>query len=307
MGDRCIPDLQARLRAGTITDAEFDGLFPPLPRAVSAQCWSPLAVIRRAVELFALPTDGYPPVDCAVDFGSGCGKMVIAAALLKPTIEWIGVERHEDLVDVARQAAQDAGLECGASFLHGGLEVVDFSFRAAYFYNPYEDGAYDKWVSLESTDAEVRQDCLKSIGQTQELLKKTELGTRVVTCNGFGGEMPEGFCFRHEERVGLDLLELWVREDIPESRIDRRPAALPGGLSPEARALLCIERYQRLAMTRQGLIGVELGLISADEYQSCPRGQIDEWIFIRARDQGRMADLETAIYAAARPSIILIP
>ncbi len=288
-----------RLRDGSLTDAEFDGLYPRRIRELSAECWTPLAVIRKAVALLQPATE-------VLDVGSGVGKFCIAGALLAEGTRFHGVERRDSLIRIARHTAKMVWLESRVYrpkfrmpiFHCGTLDELDVCCDGYYFYNPFGYGAQDRpgW-----TEADARCDFLKAVGQTEALLRKTAQRTRVVTYNGFGGEMPEGFYRESIELLGDDRLELWIHD--PNMPLDRRPTAMPPAtMAAEARARLCTMRYAHLPVTRQGRIGVALGLVTEEEYYTLSRRRIDECVFTRAVERGKMLDLERMIYDHTVPS-----
>jgi hypothetical protein len=285
-------NLSERIRAGTATDAEFDALYPSAVRAVSAACWSPLDVVRLAVEMLR-------PATRVVDVGSGAGKFCIAASVLAPDVRFTGVERCRDLVSVAVDTSNRV---CDRlpfpGFRHGKIEDIgQDEFDGFYFYNPFGPGEYDRRASLEGSEAEARRVFLDDVARTVALLGYTARGTRVLTCCGFGGEMPVGFYLERVETLGLDRLELWVHD--PDVLVQDCLDAVPLGIRPDERARLLVERYCHLPVTRQGLIGLSLGLLSEEEYQTCSRSTIDSHVLVRAQQRGQTLDLERAVYAHA--------
>jgi SAM-dependent methyltransferase len=65
------------------------------------------------------------PQDFVVDLGSGDGRTVIAAA--KRGARALGVEYNEDLVELSRQLALDAGIADKATFVRGDMFEADIS------------------------------------------------------------------------------------------------------------------------------------------------------------------------------------
>jgi SAM-dependent methyltransferase len=65
------------------------------------------------------------PRDFVIDLGSGDGRMVIAAA--RRGARALGVEYDEDLVELSRQLALDAGVADKATFVRGDMFEADIS------------------------------------------------------------------------------------------------------------------------------------------------------------------------------------
>ncbi len=286
-----MPDVAQRLRDGTLTDQEFDALYPLQVRDASSSCWSPLAVIRRAVDLLR-------PAESVLDVGSGCGKFCVAGSVLAPEIRFAGIERWQELVSVAHDVMEtvcvgDSGLP---EFRQGSVEnIVAADYDGLYLYNPFGANVYDRQVLPDLKEENDRRDFLECVRQTVRLLRRMPLGARVVTLDGFGGEFPLTFRRHVEESVGPHRLALWVR-DADARSYPRAVETAPIGALPEVRAKMLLDRYLRLPVTRQGLIGVHLGLITSDEYETCSRARIDHYVLTRAMERRQTHDLERLVY-----------
>src|SRR5262245_35150001 len=65
------------------------------------------------------------PQDFLIDLGSGDGRMIIAAA--KRGVRALGVEYNNNLVELSRQRAQEAGVADKAMFAQGDMFEADIS------------------------------------------------------------------------------------------------------------------------------------------------------------------------------------
>jgi len=65
------------------------------------------------------------PQDLVIDLGSGDGRMVIAAARMGARSR--GVEYNSDMVELARNNAEEAGVADKVEFIHGDIFEYDFS------------------------------------------------------------------------------------------------------------------------------------------------------------------------------------
>jgi SAM-dependent methyltransferase len=185
---------QTRPFPGIEDDAnqEFDSVYPDWVRSQSHRQWTSVAVAVRAARL--LVTNAYTRV---LDVGAGAGKFCIAAALTTRHGRFYGVEQRADLVDVARDAAQQFGVAQRVHFVHGNITDIDWrQFNAFYFYNPFQEPVDLRSFYIQFTRAQ---------------LAAAPVGTRVVTYYGFGGAFPPGYrCLRREGR-GAEVIELWEK------------------------------------------------------------------------------------------------
>jgi SAM-dependent methyltransferase len=207
-----MPELRAvlrSLRAGwDLSDLEFDRIYPLWARRLSDMHWTPVEVARRAAELLAVD-----PTSRVLDIGSGVGKFCLIGALTTRAT-FVGIEQRENLVEVARQTAERGGVS-RAHFLHGNMVDLDWGeFDGFYLYNPYYEHISDYLQPITGLIELAPEHYRQYIGVTCAKLSAASAGTRVVTYNGFGGEMPAGYRLLLRETAGTDFLEVWEK-DLP--------------------------------------------------------------------------------------------
>jgi hypothetical protein len=187
------------------SDVAFDRIYEERIRALSDQHWTPVAIAARAAEL--LTSAGATRI---LDVGSGAGKFCIAGAL-STGAEFVGVERREGLVRVARRASEQAGTS-RTTFIHSNVSAASFDgFDGVYLYNPFYEHISQH---LRLIDPEVERS-----GRTyryfvrviEDKLRKMPAPVVVVTFHGFGGQMPPGYQLLGEEPAGNDRLETWSK------------------------------------------------------------------------------------------------
>ncbi len=195
------------LRAGQpVDDRDFDLLLPTELRIVSSQYWTPLAVAARAAEWFdALG------VQRVVDIGSGAGKFCVAAALAG-TASYVGLEHRLALVIAARALAETLAIADKVEFVHGTLvDLAELRADAYYLFNPFGEN----WYAVEEQlDAEVElspERHARDVAAVERLLREAPLGTFVLTYNGFGGDVPEGYDELRVDETRSSPLRLWRR------------------------------------------------------------------------------------------------
>jgi protein-L-isoaspartate O-methyltransferase len=186
----------------SLSDAQFDQVYPREQRVRSWVHWTPLDVAYRVCALLD-PT----PTCRVLDVGAGVGKLCHVGALTTAA-SWIGIERDPAMVHVATRAAIALGVAERTTFLVGDANDVDWStFDGIYLYNPF---AEQLWV--EAIEPETRRTAYTAnIAATQQHLAAARAGTRVVTYHGFGGDMPASYELVHREPAHEDELQLWIQ------------------------------------------------------------------------------------------------
>jgi SAM-dependent methyltransferase len=176
-------------------DDAFDRFLPEPMRSLSAQHWTPLAVVARAAQWLDECN-----VRTVVDIGSGAGKFCVAAALAG-RCHLTGVEHRSALVAASRELASTFGVGDRTSFIHGALGEVPLPRADAYYlYNPFEENVRP---SSEHIDASIElggDRSSRDIAAVQSLLASTPSGTYVLVYGGFGGCLPAAY-----RRIRTDL------------------------------------------------------------------------------------------------------
>lgn len=197
--------LLAALRwRSAVPDRVFDRLYPAAVRRVSSVHWTPVAVALRAAEWLA-PEAGAR----VLDVGSGPGKLCLIGAVARGGA-WHGVERDPALVQVANAAAKLLDLERSTTFTTGEMELVNWrSFDSLYFYNPFAAILFGEAPFARDVRWSMLTD---QIARTEAHLADLAVGTRVVTYEGFGGDMPGAYRLTDAEMIGDGYLALWVKQ-----------------------------------------------------------------------------------------------
>ena len=81
---------------------------------------TPEVTVKKMMEIAKVT-----PQDYVIDLGSGDGRNVIAAAKIGATA--LGVEYNQDMVDLSKRRAADAGVTAKAQFVQGDMYVADIS------------------------------------------------------------------------------------------------------------------------------------------------------------------------------------
>jgi hypothetical protein len=193
------------LRAGRCPpEALFDKFLPVEHRIVSWQFWTPLVVVLRAAKW--LEAHG---VQSVVDIGSGAGKFCVAAALAS-SCRFTGIEQRSRLVSTARALARTFDVDDRVTFIEGVFGVAKLPEADLYYmFNPFGENIFDPDCRL---DEEVELSDERYEHDTEaatELLRQAKLGTYLLTYNGFGGEIPDGYVVVHTDRQLPNVLRLW--------------------------------------------------------------------------------------------------
>jgi SAM-dependent methyltransferase len=197
------PILAALRRREGVRDRVFDRLYPESVRRSSSIHWTPVSVALDAAAWLA-PEPGAR----VLDVGCGPGKLCCIGAAARGGT-WHGVERDPELVEAAKTAARLLRLEGVATFTAGEMDVVDWgSFDSLYFYNPFAASLFGPAPFAKRLGWSM---LTEQIAHTEARLAELPVGTRVVTYEGFGGDMPDGYVLTHAEMLRDGRLALWVK------------------------------------------------------------------------------------------------
>ena len=186
------------------SDSQFHHLYPVSVQQLAQKHWTPLNIAQKASRFLAADDNVR-----ILDIGSGAGKFCLAAAFFKPHAFYYGVEQRKSLVAHAEVAREILKIR-NVSFIHGNFTQLDFKcYDHFYFYNSF----YENLAFADKID--------DSFGQSVELynyytrflykqLEQTPAGTKLVTFNSLGAEVPPGFRLAEEEAT--TLLRFWVKE-----------------------------------------------------------------------------------------------
>ncbi len=187
------------------SDLEFDAIYDERTRALSPMHWTPLRVAARAARL--LTDAGATRV---LDVGSGAGKFCIVGAL-STDAQFVGIERREQLVNIASGAASRLGAT-RATFIHADVATFCFEgFDGVYLYNPFHEQISPYLPRIDATLERSDDVYDHFVQRTTDKLAGMAAPVAVVTFNGFGGVMPHSYTFLGGEPAGCDRLELWIK------------------------------------------------------------------------------------------------
>jgi SAM-dependent methyltransferase len=195
-------------------DRAFDRFLPEPLRIVSPQYWSPLVVARRAAEW--LDAAG---VRSVVDIGSGVGKFCVAGALFG-RCRFIGLEERPFLVKSARRLARLFDVNDRVHFMLGSLGEVPTPIADAYYlFNPFGDYSFELGPRSERNPTLAEARFQRDVSAAEHLLHHAPLGTWVLTFNGFGGRIPEGFDLLRVDWRLPSALRLWRKTRATAGRL----------------------------------------------------------------------------------------
>jgi len=207
---RLTPEQVAQaLRSGHLLDRAFDRFLPLDLQALSSMYWTPLQVVQRAARWLS-DLD----VRTVVDVGSGSGKFCVAAALTSDC-RFLGLEQRPRLVAAARALAELFAVEDRVEFVEGTLGETDVPpADAYYFFNPFGENLYGAGDNIDE-DVELSDERYgRDVAIAEDLLRRVPAGTFLLTYNGFGGRVPEGYQEVRVDREMPSVLRMWqkVRE-----------------------------------------------------------------------------------------------
>jgi hypothetical protein len=190
-------------------DATFDRLLPGWAQTASAQHWTPLEVVMRAVQWL----DEYR-IRTIIDIGSGAGKFCVAAALASHC-HFTGLEQRQRLVAAARALVRLFGVESRVHFIQGTLGSAPLPAADAYYlYNPFGENLLDDEDRIDNDIELSPQRRAVDLALLAELLTAARAGSYVITYNGCGMPMPANYRLLCTDRELPNVLSLW-RKGVP--------------------------------------------------------------------------------------------
>ena len=189
-------------------EQSFCQLYSPEIRTLNELHWSPLRIIRKAVQ-FLTSRDGVS----ILDIGSGVGKFCLAGAYHQPSALFFGVEQRQYLIDEARQANEKLG-GLKADFMCRNFTQLEFSeFDNFFFYNSF----FENLPGTGKIDNSLEYSKELYEYYTYYLRRKFSVlpeGTRIVTYCSWDDEIPSGYNLVETREEGL--LKFWKKGTEPE-------------------------------------------------------------------------------------------
>ena len=185
------------------SDIQFHHLYPVSIQSLAQKHWTPLSIARKAVR-FLVTEDNVR----ILDIGSGAGKFCLSAAYYKPHAFYYGIEQRKNLVAHAEVAGEILKIR-NVSFIHGTFTQLDFKlYDHFYFYNSF----YENLASTDKIDESIAYSVELYNYYNRYLFKQLEqmpAGTKLVTFNSLGDEVPQGFKLIEAEMDSL--LRFWMK------------------------------------------------------------------------------------------------
>jgi hypothetical protein len=187
-------------------DVAFDSVYPVEIRRISRRFWTPVAVARRAAELFA-----GVGVTRVLDVGAGVGKFALVAASTEPRSLFVGIEHRRHLVDVASRARDELGLT-NARFRAADVTRMSWAgFGGVYFFNPLAENLFDGSDRIDGRVELSHKRLERDAWRIERALRHAPVGMAIVTYHGASVRIPGCYELEACEPAGTDWLRLWVR------------------------------------------------------------------------------------------------
>ncbi|RAJ15720.1 methyltransferase domain-containing protein [Arenibacter echinorum] len=169
-----------------IEDHLFNSLYPLRIKKLSERHWTPVEVAKLAADYLV-----DKPQCKVLDIGSGAGKFCLIGAASTKGI-FYGVEQRKELVTLCQSIAKTHHIN-NVEFFHSNITEISFSdYDAFYFYNPFYENI-DNSLLIDNKIVLDEKLYFTYSEYVENQLKKTPIGTRVVTYWSMWVEIPEGF------------------------------------------------------------------------------------------------------------------
>lgn len=192
-----------KLRAKeSVSDEEFDAIFPEEVRDFSNRHYTSVYISQRAAEFLAVKEHIQ-----ILDIGSGTGKFCIVGAICT-NAHYTGVEYRKYQSEIAKECAGRYAIT-NVSFVHANILDINFDqFDAFYIFNPF----------LENIDTSARMDQLIDGKESDyEVFKKyvhdqlenKKIGTRLATYWTALNQIPNSYELK--KSILGDTLKFWEK------------------------------------------------------------------------------------------------
>lgn len=186
-----------------VGDQLFNTIYPLRIKRHSIRHWTPVEVAKLAADYLV-----DRPGKKILDIGSGAGKFcLVGAASTKG--RFYGVEQREGLVKLSQELARIHDMD-NVDFIHSNITQISFAdYDAFYFYNPFYENI-DSSLSIDNKIATDEKLYFIYSEYVEDQLKRTPVGTRLVTYWSTFIEIPEGFDLEFTAYNGK--LNFWIKK-----------------------------------------------------------------------------------------------
>jgi len=194
--------LEKLKRKGTISDEEFDSIFPEEVREHSNRHYSSVFISQKAAEYLAEGDNMH-----ILDIGSGTGKFCLVGASCTDA-HFTGIEYRKYQSDIARECADRYAIT-NASFVNANILDLDFgAFDAFYIFNPFLENIdpsarMDQLVNAKKDDYEVFR------SYVYDQLNNKKIGTRLATYWTNQNQVP--YSYEMKKSMFGDTLKFWEK------------------------------------------------------------------------------------------------
>lgn len=186
----------------SVSDEEFDAIFPEEVRDFSNRHYTSVYISQRAAEFLAVKEDIQ-----ILDIGSGTGKFCLVGAICT-NAHFTGVEYRKYQSEIAKECADRYAIT-NVSFVHANILDINFEeFDAFYIFNPF----------LENIDTSARMDQLMDGKESDyevfkkyvhDQLEKKKIGTRLATYWTALNQIPDSYELK--KSILGDTLKFWEK------------------------------------------------------------------------------------------------
>jgi|SRR5690606_2828878 len=186
-----------------VGDTLFNTLYPLRIKMLSERHWTPVEVAKLAADYLV-----DRPGEKVLDIGSGAGKFCLVGAASTKGV-FYGIEQRKSLVKLSKKIARTHDID-NVEFIHSNITQISFSdYNAFYFYNPFYENI-DSSLSIDNK-IDIDEKLYFTYSEyVENQLKKTPVGTRLVTYWSMFVEIPEGFDLEFTAYNGK--LNFWIKK-----------------------------------------------------------------------------------------------
>jgi SAM-dependent methyltransferase len=187
---------------GTISDDDFDAIFPVAYRVHSNRHFTSVYIAQRAITFLE---SNY--AKSILDIGSATGKFcLVGGATTK--LNYTGIEYREDQVRIANSCAKKFNLT-NVSFKYANILEIQFDqFDGFYMFNPFLENI-DLSANMDGIKDNSPKESLQYIQHVKTELSLKPIGTPLVTYWTPVDQIPLSFKLQHS--IFGDTLKFWLK------------------------------------------------------------------------------------------------
>ncbi len=181
----------------SISDEEFDHIFPKREQRISNRHWTPIHISKMASE-FLCHKDNLN----ILDIGSGVGKFCLVAATLHPKCNFWGVDFRANFVNIASKIKRSYAMNNLNFMCRDILGMSIMEYDGAYFFNAFQE-RIDATAKIDEQSIRSHFQYYKYMEHLFNQFNHMAIGSRIATYHTPSFFIPKNFRLEEEHLNGM--------------------------------------------------------------------------------------------------------